>query len=102
MKSKEEPKTFKQYLEQNPYQDTRSFTKEDWESSMLEKWEDLHKKEVYTTDDFVNDFVQIKTVIEKKYTEEDLHTILRLRKEWYSHTDKNVVRDFIKLLNKQD
>lgn len=34
---------------------------------------------------------------DKNYTEEDLHTILRLRKEWYSHTDKNVVRDFIKL-----
>lgn len=39
---------------------------------------------------------------DKKYTEEDLHTILRLRKEWYSHTDKNVVRDFIQSLNKQD
>lgn len=37
---------------------------------------------------------------DKIYTEEDLHTILRLRKEWYSHTDKNVVRDFIKI--KQD
>ena len=39
---------------------------------------------------------------DKKYTEEDLHTILRLRKEWYSHTDKNVVRDFINSLNKQE
>lgn len=39
---------------------------------------------------------------DKIYTEEDLHTILRLRKEWYSHTDKNVVRDFIQSLNKQD
>ncbi|MFY8165481.1 MAG: hypothetical protein ACOVJ8_02745 [Sediminibacterium sp.] len=39
---------------------------------------------------------------DKKYTEEDLHTILRLRKEWYSHTDKNAVRDFIQSLNKQD
>ena len=38
---------------------------------------------------------------DKMYTEEDLHIILRLRKEWYSHTDKNVVRDFIKSL-KQD
>jgi hypothetical protein len=38
---------------------------------------------------------------DKKYTEEDLHTILRLRKEWYSHTDKNVVRDFINSLNKK-
>ena len=38
----------------------------------------------------------------KKYTEEDLHTILRLRREWYSHTDKNVVRDFINSLNKKD
>ena len=35
----------------------------------------------------------------KKYTEEDLHTILKLRKEWYSHTDTNVVRDFIKQKN---
>jgi hypothetical protein len=43
-----------------------------------------------------------KDMAEKKYTEEDLHTILRLRKEWYSHTDKNVVRDFINSLNKQD
>ena len=41
-------------------------------------------------------------MVDKKYTEEDLHTILRLRKEWYSHTDKNVVRDFINSLNKQD
>jgi len=39
---------------------------------------------------------------DKKYTDEDLHTILRLRKEWYSHTDKNVVRDFINSLNKQE
>lgn len=36
---------------------------------------------------------------DKKYTEEDLHTILRLRREWYSHTDKNVVRDFLKEIN---
>jgi hypothetical protein len=43
-----------------------------------------------------------KDMADKKYTEEDLHTILRLRKEWYSHTDKNVVRDFIQSLNKQD
>ena len=35
--------------------------------------------------------------LSKRYTEEDLYNILRLRKEWYSHTDKNVVRDFIKL-----
>jgi hypothetical protein len=39
---------------------------------------------------------------DKKYTEEDLHTILRLRREWYSHTDKNVVRDFINSLNKKE
>jgi hypothetical protein len=39
---------------------------------------------------------------DKKYTEEDLHTILKLRREWYSHTDKNVVRDFINSLNKQN
>jgi len=39
---------------------------------------------------------------DKKYTEEDLHTILKLRREWYSHTDKNVVRDFINSLNKKD
>ena len=30
------------------------------------------KEEIYTTDDFVNDFVQIKTVTDKKYTEEDI------------------------------
>ena len=41
-------------------------------------------------------------MVDKKYTEEDLHTILKLRKEWYSHTDKNVVRDYINSLNKQD
>ena len=41
-------------------------------------------------------------ITDKKYTEEALHTILKLRREWYSHTDKNVVRDFINSLNKQD
>jgi len=39
---------------------------------------------------------------EKRYTEGDLHTILKLRREWYSHTDKNVVKDYINSLKKQD
>jgi hypothetical protein len=49
----------------------------------------------------INDLQRLKMLADlcddKKYTEEDLHTILKLRREWYSHTDKNVVRDFIKL-----
>jgi hypothetical protein len=40
-----------------------------------------------------------ETNADKKYTEEDLHTVIRLRREWYSHTDKNVVRDFLKEIN---
>ena len=52
---------------------------------------------------FVEGYTQCQNnMADKRYTEEDLHTILRLRKEWYSHTDKNVVRDFIQSLNKQD
>jgi hypothetical protein len=39
---------------------------------------------------------------DKKYTEDDLHNLLRARRQLYSHTDKNVVRDFINSLNKQD
>ena len=42
---KAKPKTFKEYLEQNPYQYTRSFTKEEWENSMWERWEDDKKEE---------------------------------------------------------
>jgi hypothetical protein len=52
---------------------------------------------------YIKGYIQCQEdMADKKYTEEDLHTILRLRKEWYSHTDKNVVRDFINSLNKQD
>ena len=51
---------------------------------------------------YINGYTQCQEDMDKKYTEEDLHTILRLRKEWYSHTDKNVVRDFIQSLNKQE
>lgn len=52
---------------------------------------------------FVEGYTQCQNnMADKRYTEEDLHTILRLRKQWYSHTDKNVVRDFINSLNKQD
>jgi hypothetical protein len=40
---KEEPKlTFDDYLKQNPYQNTRSFTKEDWEADVWEKWNSLY------------------------------------------------------------
>ena len=39
---------------------------------------------------------------DKKYTEDDLHNLLRARRQLYSHTDKNVVRDFINSLNKQE
>lgn len=59
------------------------------------------KQDLY--DGFINGYFQCQQdMVDKKYTEEDLHTILRLRREWYSHTDKNVVRDFINSLNKQD
>lgn len=33
-------KTFEQYLEEHPYPNTRSFTKEDWEGDMWEHWND--------------------------------------------------------------
>jgi hypothetical protein len=49
---------------------------------------------------FIKGYRCQEDMADKRYTEEDLHTILRLRKEWYSHTDKNVVRDFIQSLNK--
>lgn len=32
--------TFAQFLSKNPYKETRSFTKEDWESSMYEQWKE--------------------------------------------------------------
>ena len=58
------------------------------------------KQDLY--DGFINGYFQCQQdMVDKKYTEEDLHTILRLRREWYSHTDKNVVRDFINSLNEQ-
>lgn len=49
---------------------------------------------------FIKGYRCQEDMADKKYTEEDLHTILRLRREWYSHTDKNVVRDFLKERNK--
>ena len=39
---------------------------------------------------------------DKKYTEEDLHNLLRARRQLYSHTDENVLKVFINSLNKQD
>ena len=51
---------------------------------------------------WIGAYTQCQEDTDKRYTEEDLHTILKLRREWYSHTDKNVVRDFINSLNKQD
>ena len=63
---------------------------------------DLKSRDYYY-DGFINGYNQCQEdMTDKKYTEEDLHTILRLRKQWYSHTDKNVVRDFIKSKNKED
>jgi hypothetical protein len=65
--------------------------------------ESIGNKDGLSAYDYVMGYSQCQEdMAEKKYTEEDLHTILRLRKEWYSHTDKNVVRDFINSLNKQD
>ena len=63
---------------------------------------DLKSRDYYY-DGFVKGYTQCQEdMADRKYTEDDLHTILRLRKEWYSHTDKNVVRDFIKSQNKED
>ena len=50
--------------------------------------------------DLISYQVKEKDMVDSLYTEEDLHTILKLRREWYSHTDKNVVRDFIKTKSK--
>lgn len=70
---------------------------------------DLKSRDYYY-DGFINGYNQCQEDMDwellvkmaNRYTEEDLHTILRLRKQWYSHTDKNVVRDFIKSKNKED
>jgi hypothetical protein len=35
-------KSFDDYLKQNPYKETRSFTKEDWEADIWEKWNTLY------------------------------------------------------------
>jgi hypothetical protein len=52
---------------------------------------------------WINGYTQCQEdMTDKKYTEEDLHNLLRARRQLYSHTDKNVVRDFINSLNKQD
>ena len=71
----------------------------------IEKLSEKHNKyinEAYT-EFWVKGYSQCQQDnCDKKYTEEDLHTILRLRREWYSHTDKNVVRDFLKELNTKD
>jgi len=64
--------------------------------------QDMQKDVEYWQGEFDHWHQQAMQMADKKYTEEDLHTILRLRKEWYSHTDKNVVRDFINSLNKKD
>jgi hypothetical protein len=35
-------KSFDDYLKQNPYKENRSFTKEDWEADIWEKWNTLY------------------------------------------------------------
>lgn len=40
--------TFEQFLTEHPYKPTRSFTKEEWESSMYEKWKDQPQKDMFT------------------------------------------------------
>jgi len=37
-------KTFEEYLAEHPYPDTRSFTKDDWETSMYENWFEEYQK----------------------------------------------------------
>ena len=47
--------TFDDYLKQNPYKETRSFTKEDWEADIWEKWNTLYNSKEdspYVSDDF--------------------------------------------------
>jgi hypothetical protein len=80
-------------------------TKEEIDKLYHKCWDDFSSKyddnlHYYS---FVEGYTQCQEdIADKKYTEEDLHTILKLRREWYSHTDKNVVRDYINSLNKQD
>ena len=48
-------KSFDDYLKQNPYKETRSFTKEDWEADVWEKWNTLYNSKEdspYVSDDF--------------------------------------------------
>jgi len=48
-------KSFDDYLKQNPYKETRSFTKEDWEADIWEKWNTLYNSKEdspYVSDDF--------------------------------------------------
>lgn len=37
---------------------------------------------------------------DKKYTEDDLHNLLRARRQLHSHTDESVIKVFINSLNK--
>ena len=63
--------------------------------SVLNKEQVLNAMEVYATQ-YQEDNA------DKKYTEEDLHNLLRARRQLYSHTDENVLKVFINSLNKQD
>ena len=69
----------------------------------------MKSKEDYTTDDFVNDFVQIKTVTDKKYTEEDIRKVIDETikacniSQKQSYGDLEIDTDkIINSLNKQD
>lgn len=77
-------------------------TQEEIEKLSEQEYSQGRTKSLSDKNAYVKGYTQCQKDMAKKYTEEDLHTILRLRKEWYSHTDKNVVRDFIQSLNKQE
>ena len=90
LQQKVKPKTFKEYLEQNPYEYTRSFTKEEWEDSMWERWEDDKKEETlkeainreFPLDNSYKEreamFIGVKWQQERMYSEEEAITNIEL------------------------
>jgi len=65
--------------------------------------EERYYKNLEKYDGIIQGYIQCQEdMADKKYTEEDLHNLLRARRQLYSHTDENVLKVFINSLNKQD
>ena len=65
--------------------------------------EERYYKNLDKYDGIIQGYTQCqKDMADKKYTEEDLHNLLRARRQLYSHTDENVLKVFINSINKQD